>query len=123
MLNSNPIYLVTSALREFWPKSGSVWLLSPGCSPDPDDHGLDSRFDVKGVISDPFQEKQEIAVAYEEICRITEDLIRLLAGRLNIVHNTNHSERYWRIHIGFWALQYVSMCTIDMLDCSKQNQR
>jgi putative transferase (TIGR04331 family) len=106
---SNQMYLVTSALREFWPQSGSVWLLSPGCSPDPDDHVLDSGLAVKGIVSDPFKDKQEIARAYSEICRITEDLIRLLAGRLNIVHNTNHSERYWRTHIGFWALQFVSM--------------
>jgi putative transferase (TIGR04331 family) len=106
---NNEMYLVTSALREFWPKSGSVWLLSPGCSPDPDEHDLDSRWEVKGVVSDPFLDKQEIAAAYAEICRITEDLIRLLAVRLNVVHNTNHSELYWRTHIGFWALQFVSM--------------
>ncbi len=103
------MYLATSALLEYWPESGSVWLLSHGCSPDLDDSGLEGRWQVQGVVSDPFEGKQEIAVAYAEICRIAEDLIRLLAGRLNIIHNTSHSERYWRTHIGFWALQFVSM--------------
>lgn len=103
------MYLVTTALREFWPESGPIWLLSPGCFPDLDILTEKGRWEIKGIVSDPFKNNQEMNGGYAEICRITEDLLRLLTSRLNSIHSTNHSECYWRTHIGFWALLFVSV--------------
>lgn len=102
------MHLVTTALREFWPESGPIWLLTPGCLPDPDDLEVKQRWEIKGIVSDPWRNEPEMTAAYAEIWRITQDLIGLLAGRLNVIHNTEHSERYWRTHIGFWALLFVT---------------
>jgi len=103
------MYLVTTALREFWPENGPIWLLSPGCSPNPDDPEVKGRWEIKGIVTDPFQNEQEATAAYAEIWRITNDLISLLACRLNVIHKAEHSERYWRTHIGVWALLFVTV--------------
>lgn len=103
------MHLVTTAQREYWPESGPIWLLSPGCSPDiDDDPEVKGNWEIKGIVSDPFQNDREITLAYAEIWRIADVLIGILAQRLNIIHNTDHSERYWRTHIGFWALLFVT---------------
>jgi len=103
------IHLVTTALREFWPESGPIWLLSPGCLIDHEDHEVKGRWEIKGIVSDPFRNEQERSAAYADIWRITSDLIHLLSSRLNDIHGTNHSERYWRTHIGIWAILFVTV--------------
>lgn len=103
------MYLVTTALREFWPESGPIWLLSPGCFPDLDTLTEKSRWEIKGIVSDPFANKQDAASAYAEIWSITNNLISLLANGLNKMHGTDHSERYWRTYIGFWVLHFVTV--------------
>ena len=103
------MYLVMTSLREYWPKKGAVWLLTPGCIPDPDDLDLDGRWEIKGAVSDPFNTKEDLTLAYKEIWRLTNDLIKLLSPRLNKIHNTVHSDRYWRTLLGFCSLAFVTM--------------
>lgn len=103
------MYLVTTAQREFWPESGPIYLLSSGCCADMNDPSVAGRWEIKGVVGDPFQSDEQTTLAYAEIWHITENLIRLLANRLNAVHDTDRSERYWRMHIGLWALLYVTV--------------
>lgn len=101
--------LVVSALREFWPDSGKVWLVSPGCLADAETGETGQTRQVAGMVSDPFSSGKSISLAYKEIWRIANDVIALLSDRLNVLHGVKHSEAYWRTHIGFWALLYVSV--------------
>ena len=103
------MHLVTTALREFWPESGPIWLLTPGCLPDPTDPEVRDRWDIKGIVTDPWQFEPEMTAAYAEIWNITHELIGLPANRLNAIHKTGHSERYWRTLIGLWALLFVTV--------------
>lgn len=103
------MHLVTTALRDFWPDEGPIWLLSHGCCPNLNKIEMGERWEIQGVVTDPFQDKNEMALAYSEVWCITNDLIELLAGRLNTIHKKDHSVRYWRTHIGFWALMFVTV--------------
>lgn len=103
------MFLVTTALREFWPESGPIWLMSSGCVPDTEDSGITDKWQIDGTVGDPFQSEPEAAEAYAEIRRIADKLIEILAPRLNTLHGTSHPEHYWRIHIGIWTLFFVTM--------------
>ena len=102
-------YLVTTALKELWPKKGYIWLLTPGCDDNYGQFDSEIEHNIKGTAPNPFESVQITRDSYADIQSITEDLIKILAVRLNKIHNTAHSEQYWRIHIGFWCIHYVSV--------------
>jgi putative transferase (TIGR04331 family) len=103
------MYLATTALRDFWPGDEPFWLLSSGCLPGGDEKDTQIGKYIQGIITDPFDSESQINAAYADIVRITDKLISVLAVRLNVIHHEEHSERYWRIRIGIWALMFVSV--------------
>ena len=46
--------------------------------------------------------------AYSLILKTTNQLLIELTDALNVLHNVNHSIRYWRIILGHWLHRYVS---------------
>jgi putative transferase (TIGR04331 family) len=103
------MHLVTTALREFWPQSGSVLLLSPGCLPFPADLPSGSPWEVKGIVQDPWDSQNNAIRASKEIEVICDRLLPALAYRMNLIHGTSYSERYWRILLGIWLQSYVAV--------------
>ena len=103
------MYLGMTALQEFWPENGKVWLLSRGCLPNLDASDCHGNWQIAGIVSDPFESDGDAEFAYKEIWRIASEVIVWLSARLNALHDVNHSERYWRTHIGFWVLLFVSV--------------
>ena len=101
------LQLVTTALRNYWPENGPIWLLSPACRPDPNDPSIEPRWKVQGVISDPWQDPEKRQHAYREIQRIADSLTAQLTPCLNRLHGVTHSERYWRILIGSWSMFFT----------------
>lgn len=99
--------LVTTALRDFWPENGPVWLLSPACLLDPGDSSESTRWTVKGTIRDPWGDQAERNCAYEHIDAIVDKLRVELASRLNRLHSVQRSVRYWEILIGSWLTYFV----------------
>jgi putative transferase (TIGR04331 family) len=103
------MHLVTTALREFWPESGSIWLLSAGCLPLPEDLSSASPWEVKGIVQDPWDSQINASRAYKVIEGIYDRLLPALVYRMNLIHGTSYSDRYWRILLGVWLQAYVNV--------------
>lgn len=98
------MWLATTRSTQVWPENQPLWLLTPGCAPL--EHGA---WQIQGIISDPFRNGNKNTAVYREIWSLTNELVEYLSRQLNTIHKENHSVQYWRIHIGFWALNYVTM--------------
>ena len=100
-------YLVTVFDPKTSPRDQDLWVFSPGGIMHSDQDEVEKR-GVR-ILSDPFQNGASITRAYEEIWELTESLIEWLVPSLNSIHHVDHSVRYWRTHVGFWALLFVTV--------------
>lgn len=116
------MYLVTSALKELWPKE-EFWLLNQGCNPDPFDLDIEKNFRIKGILPDPFANGEENKKHYDEIWNITVDLIDSMTLGLNQIHGVNFDSRYWGILTGFWVLNYVTVFYDRIIQLSNAKEK
>lgn len=99
-------YLITTRMTKL-PKNKRIWFLTPACLSSVNQKIEDAG--VLGIIADPFSHAYQINQAYLEIWNSTNELISLLSNKLNYIHNESYDEKYWRMHIGFWALNFATM--------------
>ena len=100
------MFLATTALSEFWETREELLFLGPWCL----------RYSRRGsweklkprVLADPWNDQENSRRALAEASAAYENLLKRLADRLNQLHGTGHSLRYWRILLGPWLLGYVS---------------
>lgn len=58
-------------------------------------------------LESPWLEDSRLSEAYDHIDDVIERLLPRLAGRLNSLHGTDYSVRFWRIQLGPWLMLYV----------------
>ena len=103
-----PRHLITTADEQTWVFDRPVLFLGDWC------RIYDRRAVwelMEGVVADPYgvqPGQREKDNAYAQ--RLSEKLLVELSSALNVLHNTNHSDRYWNILIGYWLQRYVKMC-------------
>lgn len=106
-LSGNNVFLVTTAIRDFWPTSKNLILLGDWCQTN----SLDILDDPKAkyeVMQSPYHhQKDATSMASKEVREIYECLLPQLVNKLNLVHQLQLSERSWRIIIGPWLLFYI----------------
>lgn len=101
------VFLATTALEEFWDTSMPILFLGEWCRRysrrlfwEPID-GL--------VLSGPWKNKHKLFHAYNYVNKLYEILLDSLTEKLNEIHGTSYSKRYWRIVIGPWLSWFTSV--------------
>lgn len=108
------VFLVTTALEEFWDATKPIVFLGEWCllyERRSYWQALDSK-----LLSSPYNSADAAENAYCYVNRIYEQLLPLLGEALNSIHGKSHSSRYWRILIGPWLQSYLSV-TYDRFVC------
>lgn len=102
------VFLATTALEEFWDKTKPIVFLGEWCLL----HGRRSFWEpVDGhLLESPYDSKETVNATYHYVNKIYELILPLLGDVLNTIHEVRYSERYWRIVIGPWLQQYLSVC-------------
>src|SRR5689334_13288435 len=99
------MFLATTALTEFWGDRRDLLLLGQWCVSTRRPDSLDIR-DAR-IMPSPWNDRERFYEAAGRVHRYAETLLSHLTRYLNQVHQTHHSERYWRIIIGPWTIQYT----------------
>jgi putative transferase (TIGR04331 family) len=99
------MFLVTTADRRFWKTDETILFLGEWCKRYRDKDawlGLEHK-----VLPHHRDDAASFAVNLRHIDSMYEKYLRLLADRLNRIHGTNYSLRYWRILLGIWLRAFV----------------
>jgi len=105
--NMENVFLATTAKEEFWDISKQIIFLGDWCR----------RYSRKScwellpdkVIDGPLSSSEKLAEAYSYVKNIYEHILPQLAEALNSIHRRKYSQRYWRILIGTWLFDYISI--------------
>lgn len=104
-VDSEVVFLATTALEEFWDISRPMVFLGRGCLL----HSRRSFWEPlnASIMESPFDNEKTFHAASCYVREIYERLLPLLGNALNEVHGTHHSLRYWRILLGPWLMRYL----------------
>ena len=94
-------HLVTTAIEDTWPsKNLPILFLGEWCclySRLP----LLEQYDFE-VVPYHWDDREKLYSDYQYLLQVYESTLLRLSHQLNLIHNTNHSVRYWRILVGPW---------------------
>jgi putative transferase (TIGR04331 family) len=101
------ISIISSSIEETWPSEGKVVFLGEWCC-------IHSRVNewqkIDYEIADyHWNDREKLRNDYQTIKRYYEFYLKVLADKLNEIHSTNHSIRYWRILIGWWLFYFIGV--------------
>jgi putative transferase (TIGR04331 family) len=98
--------LITTAVEKTWPKNGTpVVFINEGCKLFNRRHiwgDLDSE-----TVSYHWDDRKKLEEDYKYLSKVYEDILSELSDLLNHYNNTNYSDRYWRIFVGFWLGYFI----------------
>ncbi|MDB9976112.1 LIC12162 family protein [Candidatus Thioglobus sp.] len=120
--------LVTSAIPELWPKDKPIVFIGEWCK----------RFSHKHIWEEldsytsnyHWNDRNQLAIDFKFLDLIYEEVLKNLSDKLNSIHKTNFSKRYWRILIGPWLGIFIQVIfdrwkmlniTIDSFDIDQCN--
>lgn len=100
-------YLVTTAIEETWPRNPGdrIIFLGKWCtlySRKAELLRLDYEF-----VEYHWDDRKKLKKDYIYLQDVYEKTLSALSQKLNVIHNVNYSERYWRILIGPWLLHFI----------------
>lgn len=101
------VFLATTALEQFWDSTKPLVFLGAWCQLYERSSywkTLDGQ-----LLGSPYTSADEAEAAYCYVKKLHDKILPLLATALNSVHGTDRSERYWRILLGPWLQQYLSV--------------
>jgi len=87
------------------PNSSAIYL-NEGCLPV---SLIEKDFDRKLVPNYPHLKKEKIYKNYFYLLSIYELFLKLISYKLNKIHNVNYSRDYWRVLIGVWLFEFISI--------------
>lgn len=111
-------HLITTADERTWRFDRPVIFLGEWCRIY-ERQAIWNRMDV--IVADPYKLSIENKLRMTDyVLSLTSQLLTDLAEALNVIHNTDHTTRYWNILLGHWLNRYVKLCfnryfTIDQL--------
>ena len=100
------VFLATTALEEFWDTSKPIVFLGEWCLL----YSRRSYWAALGgtLLESPYKDTNSSELSYKYIDSLYEETLSIISEKLNLIHNKNFSNRYWRILIGPWLLSYLS---------------
>ena len=101
--------LITTADERTWPKDTTepVLFLGEWCRRYSRKHVWE-KYDAE-VAPYHWDDRKKLFNDYQYITGVYEHFLKLLATKLNSVHEVNYSLRYWRILIGPWLGYFIQM--------------
>ena len=107
MKSSTGRYLVTTANEKTWPVDEPLIFLGEWCRLYNRKHLWEEMDSL--VAPYHWDERQKLQKDYQHLSAIFEQLLSELSSKLNEIHNTDHSLRYWRIIIGPWLGFFIQI--------------
>src|SRR5437870_3002631 len=99
------MFLATTALSEFWDDKEEILFLGSWCLRQ------DRRSSWSGlrhrVLPSPWDDRDRFYKAAGMLDACGEQMLSLLADRLNTLHGIQAPPRYWRILIGPWLVHHL----------------
>ena len=103
---SSTCYLATTALYDLWDLEADLILLGPWCLTK---NSLKHLPDGKhySIATSPWYPtiQRKNAVTYCE--QLNVKIMHVLSGKMNLIHNVDYPEKYWRILLGSWLSHFV----------------
>lgn len=87
------------------PKSSAIYL-NEGCLPS---SLIGNDFNRKLVPDYPHLKRQEVYKNYYYLLNVYEFFLKVISYKLNKIHNVSYSKNYWRVVIGVWLFQFISI--------------
>jgi putative transferase (TIGR04331 family) len=104
---SNNYFLVTTAIKKTWNSNDPILFLGEWCKKENTASDLDTlKYKIVQYIWD---DRSLFYNHYLQIDKEYEILLEMISFKLNSLHNTTHTNRYWRIVIGPWLLFLMQM--------------
>lgn len=103
-------YLITTAIESTWPINEPVIFLGEWCRLFNRKHIWEGKDSI--LVPYHWDDREKLYKDYLFLSELHEELLLELSLKLNEIHHTNHSLRYWRILIGPW-LGYFSQIIFD----------
>lgn len=104
-LDSNCIFLATTACEEFWDIEKRIVFLGEWCLRY-DKHSIWGGLDGH-VMESPYIDVGAAHDVCNHVNKIYKQVLPIFANRLNLIHGTGYSSRYWELVIGPWLLSYL----------------
>jgi putative transferase (TIGR04331 family) len=101
------ISIVASAIEETWPSEGKVIFLGQWCCI----YSRKAKWQKMNyeIAEYHWDDREKLRSDYEIINAYYEFYLIKLAKKLNEIHKTNFSVRYWRILIGWWLFYFIGV--------------
>ena len=101
------MFIVYTLKKKYWPKNEKIFLANRSLkfNLSEQDHKL---YNILGDTPQPFVSDKELREAYKDIHIIAQSILNKLIKKMNIIHNVNMTDRYWKSYLGFWTYDYVS---------------
>lgn len=103
-MKRNEVFLATTAIEDFWDASRHVVFLSSGCK------RYSRKMFWEGIDSETmtsYDSGKDGRETYRYLNTVFERLLSILHKKINLVHGTDFSARYWKIILSPWLLIYV----------------
>jgi putative transferase (TIGR04331 family) len=100
------VHLAMTGCREAWPGDTPFWLLGPHCAPGA---RPGEPAQLQGILEYPWSDRRALRAAQAEARRLRRGALEPLADRLNAVHGTHFSVRYWELLIGPWLFYFTNL--------------
>lgn len=102
------MFLATTAIEGFWGKSSKILFLGPWCIPDKICmESIDSTGNK--IVPSPWYPPAKRIDAFNYCHSLYEMTITELSTRLNKLHGVSCPDKYWRILIGHWLFNYITV--------------
>lgn len=102
------MFLVTTAIEEFWDFNKRLLLLGPWCLANKENRKLLEEKDYS-VVPSPWKPGLKIKDVADYCYKIYDKLIPKLSEKLNSIHQVSYPLRYWRILLGPWLLPFIGV--------------
>jgi putative transferase (TIGR04331 family) len=101
------MFLATTSLTEFWDESDQILFLGPWCL----SYEQEAQWLKLGqaLLPNPWDDRQRLLQSALYASVVSEQVLTELAALLNTKHDVTFSKRYWRILLGPWLSEYISV--------------
>ena len=106
-MNETSQSIVTTSISPLGSPGNEIVLLGSWCSPHPQIN-VQQETAIE-VVQYHWDDRARISLDLARIRKEYEYLLPQLANRLNAIHATNHSLRFWRILVGWWLYSFLQI--------------
>lgn len=112
--------LITTSLQDTWPKGGPVIFLGEWCRRySSKTHKQYTDYEVFPCVWD---NRSVVQTEHIKLIELYEEVINKLADKMNHIHQTDYSVRFWKILLGPWLHRFIRVLYDRWLTLKKISQ-